>query len=103
MLPARSLRIAQFVPNWKLITMPLTTPMPKLTAKIFSQNLYSSSHIPSRVRSQRHSRKASQLARPMVKAGKRMWNEMTNPNWIRESSRASTQCLRGTRGRRRAA
>jgi hypothetical protein len=37
MLPAFSLSTDQLVPNWKLITMPDTTPMPKETAKIFSQ------------------------------------------------------------------
>ena len=37
MLPAFSLSTAQLVPNWKLITIPLTTPMPNETAKIFSQ------------------------------------------------------------------
>ena len=45
----------------------------------------------SRVRSQRHSTNASQLARPMVKAGNRIWNETTKPNWIRDSNRASTR------------
>src|SRR5688500_384257 len=75
--------------------MPETTPMPKDTAKIFSQKKYRSRQKASLVRSQRHSMKASQLARPMVKAGNRMWNEMTNPNWIRESNSASTKLLRG--------
>ena len=27
----------------------------------------------------------------MVKAGNRMWNEMTKPNWIRDSNSASTR------------
>ena len=70
MLPARALSTAQLVPNWKLMTMPDTTPMPNDTAKIFSQKKYTSRHRSSRVRSQRHSMKASQLARPMVNAGK---------------------------------
>ena len=84
MLPARSLSTDQLVPNWKLITMPDTTPMPNETAKIFSQKKYRSRHSASRVRSQRHSMKASQLARPIVNAGNRMWKEMTKPNWIRD-------------------
>ena len=37
-LPAFSLSTDQLVPNWKLMTMPETTPMPNETAKIFSQN-----------------------------------------------------------------
>jgi hypothetical protein len=85
------------VPNWKLITMPLTTPMPNDTAKIFTQKKYRSRHSASRVRSQRHSRNASQCARPMVKAGNRMWNEITKPNWTRDrksadNSWSSTSC-----------
>ena len=92
MLPAFSLSTAQLVPNWKLMTMPLTTPMPNETAKIFNQKKYRSRHRSSFVRSQRHSMKASQLAKPIVKAGNRMWNEITNPNWIRDSKSASTQC-----------
>src|SRR5690606_32723989 len=47
--------------------------------------------------------KASQCARPMVKAGNRMWNEITKPNWIRDNSNgdcssSSTHTLHGTRG-----
>ena len=30
--------VAQFVPNWNSITMPVATPIAKLTAKIFVQN-----------------------------------------------------------------
>src|SRR5262249_9101554 len=37
MLPACSLSTAQLVPNWKLMTMPDTTPMPKDTAKTLVQ------------------------------------------------------------------
>src|SRR5688572_2339420 len=91
MLPACSLSADQLVPNWKLMTMPDTTPMPNDTANILVQKKNRSRHSVSRVRSQRHSTKASQLARPIVKAGNRMWNEITKPNWIRDSSRASTQ------------
>ena len=69
MPPACSLRRAQFVPNWKLITMPETTPMPKTTAKILSQKKYRSRHRSLRLRSHMASMKASQLARPMEKAG----------------------------------
>ncbi|MNM54722.1 hypothetical protein D3C81_658500 [compost metagenome] len=72
------------------MTMPLTTPMPKDTAKIFCQKKNSSRHTVLRVRSQRHSTKASQLAVPMVKAGNSTWKLTTNPNWIRDNRSAST-------------
>src|SRR3546814_9605573 len=60
------------------------------------------------MRSQRHSRNASQCARPMVKAGNRMWNEITNANCTRErnsgdSSRSSTWRDSAARGERRRA
>ena len=32
----------------------------------------------------------SQAARPMVKAGKMMWNETVNANWMRDSNIAVT-------------
>ena len=78
------------------MTMPETTPMPNETAKIFSQKKYRSRHSASRVRSQRHSRKASQLARPIVKAGNRMWKEMTKPNWIRDSNSGDSSGIHAT-------
>ena len=36
--PAKFEKAAQFVPNWNSIGMPVTTPTPKLTAKILAQN-----------------------------------------------------------------
>lgn len=88
-VPATSLSLGQLVPNWKAMTMPLTTPMPNDTAKIFCQKKYSSRHTGNFVRSHRHSMKASQLAVPMVKAGNSTWKLMTNPNWIRDNNNAS--------------
>ncbi|SCZ18061.1 Uncharacterised protein [Acinetobacter baumannii] len=35
--PAKSEKWLQLVPNWYAMTSPDTTPMPKLTAKIFDQ------------------------------------------------------------------
>ena len=35
--PVRSESTLQFVPNWKAITMPVTTPIAKLRAKTFNQ------------------------------------------------------------------
>ena len=55
-----------------LITMPDTTPMPKEMPNTFTQKRYRLIHIGSPVRSHRHSRNISQLAKPMVKAGKMM-------------------------------
>ena len=55
MLPANWENPLQLVPNWYAITSPETTPMPKLTANIFSQKWYNDrqtsflvrSHMPS--------------------------------------------------------
>jgi len=65
--------------------MPDTTPMPNTTAKIFFQCSNSVKYVASRVRSHCAFSTASQLASPMVKAGKIMWNEMVKANWIRAS------------------
>jgi len=35
--PVRNDSSLQFVPNWKAITIPVTTPKPKATANILSQ------------------------------------------------------------------
>ena len=37
MLPTRSMKPGQLVPNWKLMVMPLTTPSAKLRANTFTQ------------------------------------------------------------------
>jgi len=37
-LPAFSMNPGQFVPNWKLIVRPETTPSPKESAKTFTQS-----------------------------------------------------------------
>ena len=39
--PAKWEKRAQLVPNWNSMGMPVTTPIPKVTAKIFAQNLAS--------------------------------------------------------------
>ena len=70
MLPAAVENFDQFVPNWKLITMPDTTPMPNETAKMRSQKKYRSRMWSSRLRSHSASRNASHHARPMVNARK---------------------------------
>ena len=38
MLPTRSMKPGQLVPNWKLIVTPLTTPSAKVSAKTLVQN-----------------------------------------------------------------
>ncbi|GJE44508.1 hypothetical protein AEGHOMDF_3696 [Methylobacterium soli] len=73
--------------------MPDTTPRPKETAKIFTQNRYRFRYIGSPVQSHCASRRARKLASPMVKDGKMMWNAMVKPNWMRESSSASTSMV----------
>src|SRR3954467_3402360 len=72
--------------------MPETTPRPKDTANTFTQNLYRFLYCRSPVRSHSNSSRASQLASPMVKAGKMMWKETVNANWIRERNSAS-KCM----------
>jgi hypothetical protein len=37
MLPTVSMKPGQLVPNWKLMVMPETTPMAKLSANTFTQ------------------------------------------------------------------
>src|SRR3954447_22370200 len=69
--------------------MPDTTPRPKETAKTFTQNLYKFLYWGLPVRSHSNSSRASQLARPMVKAGKMMWKKIVNANWMRERSSVS--------------
>ena len=39
MLPTASMKPGQFVPNWKDMVMPLTTPSAKQSAKGLTQNL----------------------------------------------------------------
>src|SRR5246500_4570263 len=78
----------QFVPNSKAITTPDTTPRPKATPKILSQNSKSAWYTGRPVRRCSASRTVSQAARPIEKAGKIMWNETVKPNCSRERSSA---------------
>jgi hypothetical protein len=54
------------------MTMPDTTPSANDTAKIFNQNTYRSRHSARRVFRYAPARNASQLASPIVNAGKMM-------------------------------
>ncbi len=72
--------------------------MPNDTAKIRSQKKYRRFHTSSWLRNQRHSRNANRLDKPMVNAGNNTWNAMTNPNWIRDNSRASMEKAPGKWG-----
>jgi hypothetical protein len=76
--------------------MPETTPIPKATEKILIQNLYISLYFSSRVLSHKASIIASQLASPMVRAGKIIWKEMVKANCILESKTGSKFILNGS-------
>src|SRR5246127_5945577 len=74
----------QFVPNWNPITTPDTTPMPKATPKILSQNSKRVRYTGRPVRRCNASRTVSHAARPIVNAGQMMWNVIVNANCIRD-------------------
>src|ERR1700748_3676867 len=74
----------QFVPNWNAMTTPDTTPRPKATPKILSQNSNSVWYTDWPVRRSNASSTVSQAASPIVNAGKMMWNEIVKPNCIRD-------------------
>src|ERR1700692_389395 len=78
----------QFVPNWKAITTPDTTPRPNAMPNILSQNSKRTRYTGRSVLRCIASRTVSQAAIPMVKAGKMIWNEMVKPNCIRDKRRA---------------
>ncbi len=63
--------------------------MPKLRAKMRTQNRYSVWKMALPVASHRPSSTARKLARPMVKLGNRMWNAMVNANCSRDRISAS--------------
>ena len=64
--------------------MPVTTPMPNDSAKIFSQKSKTRRYSALPVTSRAPSIVASHAANPSVNAGKMMWKLMTNANWIRD-------------------
>ena len=63
---------SQFVPNWNAITIPDTTPSPKATPKIFSQNSKTWRYTGRPVARCTDSSMVSQAASPIVKDGKMM-------------------------------
>ena len=63
--------------------------MPKLRAKIFTQNRYRVWKTSRLVHSHSPSSTARKAASPMVKAGNRMWNATVKANCIRDSNSAS--------------
>src|SRR3954451_17384241 len=71
------------------MTMPETTPMPKEIAKILVQNPEILKYASRPVARYSPSRTTIQLARPIVKAGNRMWKEIINANWIRDRKSGS--------------
>ena len=64
----------QFVPNWNAMTIPETTPSPKATPNIFSQNSKTRRYTGRPVHRCRASSTVSHAASPIVKDGKMMWN-----------------------------
>ena len=71
------------------MTMPETTPIPNETAKTLSQKSNTRRYTGLPVARDMPSIVASQAARPIVNAGKMMWNVMTNANWIRDNNTTS--------------
>ncbi|MNY33143.1 hypothetical protein D3C86_1674060 [compost metagenome] len=67
--PAKTENLAQLVPNWNSIGMPVTTPMTKLMAKILAQNRALRFQRSSWVRKKRLLRIRISRARPMVSCG----------------------------------
>ena len=68
--PTKREYVAQFVPNWNSMTMPVATPMAKFSAKTFVQNFAATSYNGSRVRRYIPSRYTSTMPMPMVNGGK---------------------------------
>src|SRR6266404_858776 len=74
----------QFVPNWKPMTIPETTPSPNATPKTLSQNSNTRRYAGRPVHRCSASRTVSHAANPIEKDGKMMWKEMVNANWSRD-------------------
>src|SRR5882762_5279043 len=74
----------QFVPNWKPMTIPETTPSPNATPKILSQNSKTRRYAGRPVHRCSASRTVSHAASPIVNDGKMMWNETVNANCSRD-------------------
>jgi hypothetical protein len=87
--PVRSESTLQLVPNWNAITIPLTTPIANDSAKILSQKSNTRRYTGLPVARCTPSIVASQLASPMVKAGKIMWKLTTNANCSRDRKTGS--------------
>src|SRR6185437_15999300 len=89
MLAVASENRLQFVPNWKGMMMPDTTPIAKEIEKIFVQKLDMRRYVSRRVAKYKPSMKATKEASPTVKAGSKMCQAMTHTNCSRERSKAS--------------
>src|ERR1700730_11432118 len=74
----------QFVPNWKPMTIPETTPSPNATPKILSQNSNTRRYVGRPVHRCSASRTVSHAANPIEKDGKMIWKEMVNANCSRD-------------------
>src|SRR5258708_204839 len=80
----------QLEPNWNAMTMPETTPSPKATPKILSQNSKTTRYAGRPVARWSASSTVSHAASPIVNDGKMMWNEIVNANCSRDRSKAVT-------------
>ncbi len=90
MAPTWFMYPGQLVPNWNDMVMPVTTPIANVSAKTFTQRLYVVSHASSPVRRYFQRNATRNHASAIVSVGKRMWNPMFSPNWVRARSRASS-------------
>ncbi len=93
MAPTVVMYRGQLVPNWKDIVTPVTTPIAKVSAKIFSQSLKVASHAASRVRWYAMRKPSRYQASAIVNVGNMMWNPMFSPNWARARRRASSMAF----------
>src|SRR5580704_2363917 len=76
------------MPNWNAMTIPVTTPRPNTTAKIFSQNSKTPRYAGRPVRRYIASSTVSHAAMPIENAGKMMWNDIVKANCRRDRSNA---------------
>src|SRR5580692_10192204 len=74
------------------MTMPVTTPSPKATPKIFSQKSNTTRYVGRPVARCSAPRIVSHAPSPMVKDGKMMWKEIVKANCSRES-KSAVKCM----------
>ena len=80
MSPTNPTKRDQLVPNWNSMTMPLTTPITKVTAKSFVRKTDRRSYTSRLVHHRSVSTMAMIPARPTVTAGNMKWKLIVRPN-----------------------